>query len=252
MEQYIQLLKMGCFSREDVAKITGNIRTADSVLYSHKKKGLVVSIRRNLYTAISLETNQPVCTPYQIASNVSADSYVSHHSAFEYHGMANQVFSELYVSSSSKFNDFEFDGKHYVRIQSKTTEGVKTVGKVRVTDLERTMVDSIKDFAKIGGLEELLRCLAMVTFAAEERLLKYLNIYDNQFLWQKTGYILSRFPNMKLSEHFFQACKGNSKKSVRYLYEELKFENPVFSSEWGLYIPNDIMKLLDEGGESLV
>ena len=166
--------------------------------------------------------------------------------------MANQVFSELYVSSSSKFNDFEFDGKHYTRILSKTTEGVKTIGKVRVTDLERTIVDSIKDFAKIGGLEELLRCLAMVTYAVEEKIIKYLNIYNSRFLWQKTGYILSCFPNMKLSEHFFEMCKKNSQKSVRYLHEELKFEKPVFSNEWGLYIPNNMMKLLDEGGESLV
>jgi predicted transcriptional regulator of viral defense system len=252
MEQYIQLVKMGCFNREDVAKITGNIRTADSVLYSHKKKGLIVSVRRNLYAAISLETNQPLCTPYQIASNISADSYISHHSAFEYHGMANQVFSELYVSSSSKFNDFEFDGKHYTRIQSKTIEGVKTIGKVRVTDIERTIVDSVKDFTKIGGLEELLRSLAMITYATEEKLIKYLSIYNNQFLWQKVGYFLSCFPNMKLSPRFFEICKGNSKKSVRYLYEELKFENPVFSNEWGLYVPNDILKLLGEGGESLV
>ena len=157
MEQYIQLLKMGCFSREDVAKITGNIRTADSVLYSHKKKGFVVSVRRNLYAAISLETNQPVCTPYQIASNISLDSYVSHHSAFEYHGMANQVFSEIYVSSSSKFNDFEFDGKHYTRVLSKTNEGVKKVGKIRVTDIERTIVDSIKDFPKIKAYVTIAR-----------------------------------------------------------------------------------------------
>ena len=133
-----------------------------------------------------------------------------------------------------------------------TNEGIKKVGKVRVTDIERTIVDSIKDFSKIGGLEELLRCLAMVTYATEDKLIKYLKIYDNQFLWQKTGYILSCYPNMKLSEQFFETCKTNSQKSVRYLYEELKYENPVFSNEWGLYIPNDIMKLLDEGGESLV
>lgn len=166
--------------------------------------------------------------------------------------MANQVFSELYVSSSSEFSDFEFDGRIYTRILSKTTEGVKKIGKIRVTDIERTIIDSIKDFLKIGGLEELLRCLTMVTYASENKLTKYLNIYNNQFLWQKTGYILSCFPNMKLSEQFFETCKKNSKKSKRYLYEELKFENPVFSNEWGLYIPNDIMKLLDEGGESLV
>ena len=77
------------------------------------------------------------------------------------------------MQDSSKFNDFEFDGKQYKRIVSKTNEGVKTIGKVRVTDIERTVVDSIKDFSKIGGLEELLRCLAMVTYVSEEKLKRY-------------------------------------------------------------------------------
>lgn len=125
-------------------------------------------------------------------------------------------------------------------------------GKVRVTDLERTIVDSIKDFSKIGGLEELLHCLSMVTYADENRLITYLETYKNQFLWQKAGYMLSCFHGMKLSQHFFDVCKSNCKKSVRYLYEELKYENPVFAKEWGLYVPKDIMKLLDEGGEPLV
>ncbi len=252
MEQYIKLLKMGCFTHGDVVKITGSVRTADNILQAHKKKGLIASVRRNLYVAISLETEQPVCTPFEIASFISSDSYISHHSAFEYHGMANQVFSEIYVSSGTRFNDFEFDGKRYARIESKTEEGVKTVGKIRVTDVERTIVDSIKDFNKIGGLEELLRCLSMVTFASEEKLKKYLSIYDNCFLWQKTGYILSCFPNMKLSNEFFATCKNGIGKSIRYLYDELKYENPVFLSEWGLYVPNDMMRMLDEGGESLV
>ena len=252
MEHYVTLLKMGAFSREDVAGITGNIRTADSLLYSYKKKGWIASVRRNLYVALSLETGQPVCNPYQIAAHISPDTYVSHHSAFEVHGMANQVFSDLYVSSSAVFRPFEFDGKHFERVASVTDEGVKEIGKIRVTDLERTVVDSIKDFAKIGGLEELLRCLMMITCADADKLTRYLTIYDNCFLWQKTGYILSHFPNMKLPDSFFDTCKAKVRKNVRYLYDELKFEDPVFDMEWNLYVPNDIMKLLDEGGQSLV
>lgn len=252
MEHYVRLLKMGAFSREDVAAITGNIRTADSVLYSYKKKGWITSVRRNLYVAISLETGQPVCNPYQIAGHISPDSYVSHHSAFEVHGMANQVFSNLYVSSSSVFRPFEFDGKHFERVASIISEGVTEIGKIRVTDIERTVVDSIKDFVKIGGLEELLRCLMMVTSVDDEKLIRYLSLYDNCFLWQKTGYILSHFPNMKLPRSFFNACKTNARKNVRYLYDELKFEDPIYDMEWNMYVPDDILKLLDKGGQSLL
>lgn len=252
MEHYISLLKMGTFSREDVVGITGNIRTADSVLYSYKKKGWIASVRRNLYVAINLETGQPVCSPYQIAAHIAPGAYVSHHSAFEVHGMANQVFSNLYVSSKTSFRPFEFDGKRFERVMSVTEEGIKEIGKIRVTDLERTVVDSIKDFSKIGGLEELLRCLMMITYADADKLIKYLSIYDTCFLWQKAGYILSRFPNMKIPSSFFDACKSKSRKNVRYLYDELKFEDPVFDREWRLYVQSDMMKMLDEGGHDLV
>lgn len=252
MNEYVRLLKKGCFRREDVAAMSGNVNTADTVIQAYKKRGLIVSVRRNLYAAISLETNMPVCNVYEIASSVSDDSYVSHHSAFEYYGMANQVFVELYVSSKARFTDFEFDGRHYVRVESKTDKGIDVHGKVRVTDLERTIIDNIKDFSKIGGLEELLHCLSMVTYVDENKLMTYLEIYENQFLWQKTGYILSLFPGMKLSQHFFEVCKSHCKKSIRYLYEEVKYENPVFAKDWGLYVPKDMMKLLDEGGEALV
>ena len=105
MKIYKQLLKKGCFNRADVAELTGNIRTADSFLYSYKKRGLIDSVRRDLYVAISLETGAPVCTPYEIASFISGDSYISHHSAFEYYGMANQVVGDIYVSSSTRFNN---------------------------------------------------------------------------------------------------------------------------------------------------
>ena len=99
--------------------------------------------------------------------------------------------------------------------------------------------------AKIGGLEELLRCLMMITYADADKLTRYLAIYDNCFLWQKVGYILSHFPNMKLPVSFFDTCKANARKNVRYLYEDIKKESPVFESEWGLYVPKDMMKLLE-------
>ena len=63
---------------------------------------------------------------------------------------------------------------------------------------------------------------------------------------------MSLFPNMKISEAFFAKCKEGAQKSVRYFYDDLKFEKSVFVKEWGLYVPNNINELLREGGEDLV
>ena len=69
------------------------------------------------------------------------------------------------------------------------------------------MLDNIKDFDKVGGLEELLRCLEMITVLDEGRLTTYLEKYHNQFLAQKVGYLLSFYPQLKLSDGFLITVK---------------------------------------------
>ncbi len=249
MEQYISLLKKGCFTREEIAEMTGNFRTADSLLYYYKNKKYIESVKRNLYVAISPETGSPICNAFEIGCKIFPDAYISYHTAFEFHGLANQVFSDITVCSNSRFMPFEYDGRIYKYGGSGIDGGIITIGRVRVTDLERTIVDNIKSFSHNGGFEELLHCLALITYIDENRLLSYLKEYDNLFLYQKTGYLLSLYPNMKVSDEFFDICKRKTKKNVRYIYEDLKNEKSVFISEWSLYVPSNITALLGEGRE---
>lgn len=255
MQLFLKLLRLGCFSYNDIVKLTGNKKTADSFLNRYKLKGLILSVKKNLYVAISPETMAPAATPFEIASCINEHSYVSHHSAFTYYGMANQVSTQLYVSSQNRFNNIEFNGTSYVYVHHNINSGiVSPTPRVRITDLDRTILDSIKDFTKIGGLEELLRCLLMVTFVDKTKLLSYLAEYKNQFLYQKTGYILSHYrEEMKLSSEFFDECRKNIVQSKRYLYPELKKDKSAsYSREWGLCIPADLLKIIDEGGDEIV
>jgi predicted transcriptional regulator of viral defense system len=253
VKYYAELLKLGLFTKEDINQLAGNQDTAKSILRSAMHNGYVERIRHNYYAVKSLETGQPIANRFAIGSMVNSSAYISHHTAFEYYGMANQVFSTVYISSTSKFKDFLHDGVEYKYLTSKQNFGIiKLASHVKVTDIERTILDGIKDFIKIGGLEELLRCLSMVTVADEVKLLSYLAEYKNQFLCQKAGYILSHYKNIKLSQAFFSACKQMIGKSKRYLYDGVQFESSKYYSEWQLFAPYDLMKLLDEGGEAIV
>lgn len=252
LEYYEKLLQLKCFSFDDAAKIFGDERKTKNILYTLKKKGLLQSVRRNYYVTISLETKEAVATPFEIASSITKNSYISHHSAFEFYGLANQVFSNIYVSTGQEFREFEFGGRCYHCMKTQRDFGISLQKKIRVTDLERTVLDNIKDFDKVGGLEELLRCLEMITILDEGRLTAYLGKYHNQFLAQKAGYLLSFYPQMKLSHAFFDYCKKNIGNSSRYLYHDLKEEKSIFLKEWNLCIPEDIMQPINKGGESLV
>jgi len=252
---YTELAKYPVISIDDVKKLTGNEKTAYSRLDRLMKKDLVKKIRKNIYSAVNPTTGQIVATRYQIACAITDTAYISHHSAFEYYGLTNQVFYEVYVSSETKFNHFEYDHVTYKYVQSRIKEGVvkarNTTG-VRITDLERTVIDSIKDFNKIGGFEELLNCLEGIHYLDEAKLKRYLDIYNIQGLYQRVGYLLDHYrKEMQLSKEFIDYCKSKIGKSRRYLVSDLK-EKSLYNSEWELMIPEGLFEITEQEGDILV
>jgi predicted transcriptional regulator of viral defense system len=244
MKYYEQLIDLGCFTLADVAVLTGNVDTARSVLYSYQKSGLITKVRRNLYVAMSLETKQSIPNRYAIASHIADDAYVTHHSAFEVHGVANQVYNEVYTASVKRFDPFEFDGVNYRRVIPGIKGGVITAGKnIRITDIERTILDSIRDFEKIGGLEETLKCIALIPRLDADKLLEYLFAYGNGFLYQRTGYLLSQSTGLfSLPESFYTTCQNHIPSAKRYLYGGLQAEPYKLDRDWLLFVPEFIDK----------
>jgi predicted transcriptional regulator of viral defense system len=244
MKYYEQLVDAGCFSLADVTALTGNLDTARSVLYSYQKSGLITKVRRNLYAAMSLETKQPILNRYAIASHIADDAYVTHHSAFEVHGVANQVYYEVYTATVNRFDPFEFDGVSYRRVTPAIMGGVISVGKnIRITDIERTILDSIRDFEKIGGLEETLKCIALIPRLDAEKLLEYLFAYGNGFLYQRTGYLLSQSEGLfSLPESFYAVCQSRIPSAKRYLYGGLQTEPHKLNHDWLLFVPETLDK----------
>jgi predicted transcriptional regulator of viral defense system len=244
MKYYEQLADMGCFSLADVTAVTGNQDTARSLLYSYRKRGWIKSIRRDLYAAMSLESKQPIPNRYIIANHVTENAYVSHHSAFEVHGVANQVYYEVYVASEKRFSGFDFDGVAYNRISPGIVSGIIVLQSgVRVTDIERTVIDSIRDFEKIGGLEETLKCIELIPRLDEEKLLAYLREYDNGFLYQRAGYLLSQVTAIfKLTINFFSVCISKIPSAKRNLYKGLQAEPHILDKDWLLFIPEILVR----------
>ena len=162
MKYYEKLLAKGCFSREQLTELVGTATAANQVIYEYQKKGLIEKVKRDFYVVISMETKQPVLSRYQIGSNLFPDACITHHSAFEVFGYGSQVFYECYVATGKRFYDFEYDGVMYRRIERKPDMEVVQQGNIRVTSVEQTVVDSIRDFEKIAGLEEVIRCMMLV------------------------------------------------------------------------------------------
>ena len=214
---YFELLRTPVFTVEDVNKYYDNMDSARSAIKRLMKEGMVAKIRNNMYTCISGETGAPVANRFQIASKITPTSYVSHHTAMEYYGITDQVYYDVYVASETSFREFEFDGYTYRYVAS-------------------------KDMDKIAGIEEVIQDIGSMKRMQEKRVLKYLDLLSNQFLYQKMGFLLSEHKEkMGLSDEFFETCKSQIGKSKRYLTKDMSGGRYV--DEWKLVIPNNIYSI---------
>ena len=251
MNLYYELLRYPTFSIKDVNALYSSQRTARFALGKLLKENMVLKIRNGLYTCLSGENGGPVANRFQIASAITPSSYVSHHTAFEYYGTVDQVFYEVYVGSETRFHDFEFDGYTYHYVKEQIKEGIvfpEFCGGIRITDKERTIIDSIKDINLIAGLEEVLSCVLSVNSIDESKLLKYLVGYDSAFLYQKIGFISSEFQmELGISDDFIKICKERTGNSKRYLTTGIN--DPAYSGEWKLVYPKNIKNMKNNGIE---
>lgn len=251
MKFYEDFLKLGCFCFEEAVKVVGLKATTKSLLQQYTKKGYLVKVKRGLYAAVNLFDHEPTANKFVIASKITDTAVVSHHSAFEFYGYANQVSYDITVTSGSKFNDFDFNGFHYTRLQPSVSCGVVIhPSGERVTDIERTVLDTVNDFEKNMGFEELIQCIFAIPILNEDKLLAYLAEYDKCFLYQKTGFIMEHFrTEFDISDEFLKVCKMKSGNSSRYLMKGISKENMDFNNDWHLTIPRNLWRNTVSGGD---
>ena len=245
MNLYFKLLSKPVFRMSDVNEYYNNIMSARSAVQRLLKAGMIKKIRNDLYTCVNGENGMSVADRFQIGSAINDECCISHHSAMEYYGITDQIIYDVFVSSSVSFNEFEFEGYRYHHVKPNISLGAQQEefsGGIIVTDKERTTLDCIKDMDKIAGAEEVISNLDAVGRLQEKRLLLYLEQYDNQFLYQKAGFLLDQSPDKHgLSEVFFETCMNKAGKSKRYLSSAYK--GGSYNGTWKLIVPTKIFNM---------
>ena len=248
MGKYIAAIQNKRFvSGKEMFQDVRNKETAASLLYKYKKRNIITRIRKNVYLPTNPQDGFVDENKYEIGCASVPSSYISYHSAMEFYGLQNQVFNRIYLSAPTRFRSFEFGYVEYVYAPYKAQEGVIALGanmNIYVTDIERTLLDCIDRLDLAGGLEELVYNIELIDAPDESKMLRYLSLYGKQVIYQKTGFILSRFrEHLKLSDHFFDSCKERMGKSTRYLTD--KYESKVYVPEWKLCVPQYILSLTE-------
>jgi len=236
-----ELIKKLIFTLEEVQECFDNESRANYWIKRSIKKKQLQKVRNGLYALVNPVTEKAYADKLVIGSNIFDSGYLTYHSALEYHGLANQDYEKVYVASQKRFDTFTHEGISFERTKDPIEKGVDTIKSphiIRVTDLERTVVDCIDNIERAGGVEQLVIALFHIKKLDETKLLEYLTLYNKNILWQKTAYLLENFNQiLRLPKEFFAECKKGVSKRIIYFLNDGTFGDAVYNDTWNIIAP---------------
>ena len=240
MKYYTQLKELRIFTYNDAVKFMKSRDNATLVLRNMIKKGIIKRVKKDLYVVKEFFENNNKAK-YIIGSYINDFSFISYHSALEYYELETSSLRKLQVSSPYRFYDLAFEGYDYCYCRSKILCQVDIIDDIKVTSIERTIIDCINTIGKEISLNELTNCLEKIDCLNEEKLKEVLLAYNKDTLYKKAGYYLAFFKDqLNLSNEFFDFCKMNTNDKNKTFFVSRKDEDLVYISEWSLYAYKNI------------
>lgn len=225
-----------------VVDITKSRSLASEIIQNYLDKGYIKRVKQNLYATTSIENGGVIPTKYEIASNITKSSYVSFNSAFTFYGYYNQVSNEMTISSLEQFRDFSFDYNYYHYKYTKSIKFVDDINGIRVSSIEKTIVDCIGDIKSYDDFEELMNVLSMLPMINGNKVFEYLEYLNKIILYSKVGLILSFYEDgYNITKKLLSKMKENGIKKTRDFTKE-KHRLNTYYKEWKLHC-YDISKL---------
>ncbi len=239
-QEYIEKLQSWrIWSMVDVEKLSKSQSSARDLMQNYISRGIVSSVRRNMFLANDLATGLPIPGRYEIGSKITNDSYIAYHSAMEYHGIAQQLSFTVQVCSAKKFRPFTFDDYDYKFCASAFEDGIvnpSTDSLVRVTNIERTIVDCADRIDLAGGWEEVIQSFEMIHRPDFRLIESYLQKYNKKALYPKLGLLAEYFSTQwNTPSSFLEKCSAYSKTSLNYFTS--KDDSKTYLNRWNIYIP---------------
>ena len=249
------------FTREELAEhlsAGGHVgaRTQESLVAYHTRTGRLVRVRRGLFAVIPSEADgdtYPV-DPYLIASRLTPDSVLSYHTALELHGRAYSVWQRLTYLASRPVEPMTFRSHVYrgarfpealVRV-GKEHFGVSTMERagmsLRVTSLERTLVDVLDRPGRSGGWEEIWRSLESVEFFDLDKIVEYVLLLGNATTASKVGFYLDQHrESLMVEESHLAELRSQRPRQPHYVDRRTGGDGSLVT-EWNLVVPTELVE----------
>ena len=113
---------------------------------------------------------------------------------------------------------------------------------LRVTDLERTLVDVLNRPQRSGGWEEVWRSLESVEFFDLDKIVEYVLLLGNATAASKVGFYLDQHREaLMVHESHLVALRSQRPRQPHYV-DRSKSGDGSFVSEWNLVVPTELIE----------
>jgi predicted transcriptional regulator of viral defense system len=231
-----------------------NSNTRKSLLTYYRNQGRIIPVRRGLYATVPLgiSPEQVVVDPYLIAAKATSDSVLAYHTALEFHGRAYSVYTRHHYLSSINSLPFTFQSIEYkgtpipraLREKKQVMFGVTRFNRlgveVRVTTLERALVDVLDRPDLTGSWEEIWRSLESIEYFDLDQVMEYLLLLGNATTIAKAGYFLEQHKkSLMVDDSYLNRLRSLRPLQPHYITRQRK--ECQWIKEWNLIIPLEII-----------
>lgn len=229
-------------------------RAQEALLAYHRRTGKLVQIKRGLYAVIpagEIGNTWPV-DPFLITGKVTPDAVLSYHTALAFHGRSYSMRNEFFYSSVRPASSFTFRAQRFrgsrfpigLTKTDSTDIGVLLAERqgvtLRVTSLERTLVDVLDRPRLSGSWEEIWRSLESIEFFSIDSVITYTSLLGNATTAAKVGFYLEQHREiLMVEEQHLGQLRALRPRQAHYLDRGSRVSGK-FVAKWNLVVPEDI------------
>lgn len=233
-----------------------NVKTRWSLLRHYTETGRILRVRRGLYVTVPAGLSPKSCPvdPYLVAAKMTKDAVLAYHTALELHGKAYSVYQQSLYLTRLASRPLTFRGHRYrgllfpkaLRAKKQESFGVELVDRagmdVRVTSLERTLVDVLDRPFLSGGWEEVWRSLEAVEFFALDKVTEYAFLLGNATTTAKVGFYLEQHRDaLMVEDTYLDRLRDHKPKKPHYMVRKRRKSGRLVAG-WNLVVPEEILE----------
>ncbi len=218
----------------------------------HQKAGHLIHLRKFLYAVKPMFSQEITVDPYLIANKITPDTVLAYHTALELHGIAYTTLSEFTVLTTHQTQTFTFEGQRFRAVikpnllfDNNSNYGIETVKRsgmiIKITSLERCIVDIIDRPDLGGGWEEVWRSLDNITRFDANKVIEYTLLLKNATTVSKVGFFLEQFPpHLAVDKNIIKKLLPYIPKQAHYMNRAERKGGKYFK-KWRLIVPLSII-----------